>query len=147
MKEGNNYLPEYSQEEIVKRLQKELKITRYCSLLVAVLLALVIAGGFYAVNKMTPAFNAIQEMQPAIKNMENLDIELLNEKIEQLDIEGLNKIVEDLDVEELSETLRNINDAAAKLREIQEGFDNFSDSVSDSFSDFWGIGRENEDGV
>ena len=147
MNELKNNRTEQSKEEIIKSLQKELKITRYCSLLVAVLLLFVIAGGFYVGNKMTPALTAVQKMQPAIEKIEDLDIEMLNQKIEQLDIEGLNKIVEDLDAEELSETLRNINDAAAKLKEIQKGFGDFSDSVSNSFSDLFGIEEEENDGV
>lgn len=72
---------------------------------------------------------------------------MLNEKIEQLDIEGLNKIVEDLDAEELSETLKNTNDAAAMLKEVGKGFSDFSDSVSDSFSNWFGVGAAEKSGV
>lgn len=133
-------------EEMLKALRKELKLTRYCSLLVGMLLLLVIVGGIYAVNRMEPALTAIQKMQPAIEKMEQLDIEVLNEKIEQLDIEGLNKIVEDLDAAELSETLKNINDATALLKEVGDGFSEFSDSISNSFSGLFGKGTSN-DGV
>lgn len=142
-----NSTSEQSQEELIKALRKELKINRYCSLLVATLLALVIVGGVYAVNKMSPALAAIQEMQPAIEKIEELDIEVLNEKIAQLDMEGLNQIVEDLDAQALSETLRNINEATALLKEIGEGLGDFSDSVSNSFNDFWGIGNSDKSGV
>lgn len=133
-------------EEMLKALRKELKLTRYCSLLVGMLLLLVIVGGIYAVNRMEPALTAIQKMQPAIEKMEQLDIEVLNEKIEQLDIEGLNKIVEDLDAAELSEALKNINDATALLKEVGDGFSEFSDSISNSFSGLFGKGTSN-DGV
>ena len=138
---------ETSQEEMIKSLQKELKFTRYCSIVVAALLVLVIVGGIYVVNKMTPALAAIEQMQPAIEKIEQLDIEMLNEKIEQLDIEGLNKIVEDLDAEELSETLKNINDATAILKEMGEDLGDFSDSVTGSFSDWFGIGASDGNGV
>lgn len=140
-------LPEQSQEEMIKSLRKELKFTRYCTLVVAVLLVVVIIGGAFVVNKMTPAMEAISKMQPAISKIEQLDIEMLNEKIEQLDIEGLNKLVEDLDAAELSETLKNINDAVEALKEVQEGFSNFSDSVSGSFADWFGIGESDNSGV
>lgn len=133
-------------EEMMKALRKELKLTRYCSLLVGMLLLLVIVGGIYAVNKMEPALTAIQKMQPAIEKIEQLDIEMLNAKIEQLDIEGLNKIVEDLDAAELSETLKNINDATALLKEVGDGFSAFTDSISNSFSGLFGNGMTN-DGV
>jgi len=130
-------------ENEIKTLRKELKITRYCSILVAVLLMFVILGGIYVVNKMLPALEAVEQMQPAIAKIEQLDIEVLNEKIEQLDIEGLNQVVEDLDAKELSETLKNINDAASVLKEIGEGFSDFSNTVTDSFSNMFGIGAQN----
>lgn len=133
-------------EEMLKVLRKELKFTRYCSLIVGMLLLLVIVGGIYVVNKMEPALTAIQKMEPAIEKIEELDIAVLNEKIAQLDIEGLNKIVEDLDAEELSEALKNMNDAAEQLREVGEGFREFTDSVSNSFSGWFGKGTSN-DGV
>ena len=124
-------------DEMLKALRKELKITRYCSLIVGLLLLFVIVGGIYVVNKMEPALTAIEQMRPAIEKMEQLDIDVLNEKMEQLDIEGLNKIVEDLDAEELSETLKNINDATAMLKEAGKNIGEFSDSLSNSFSGFF----------
>ena len=133
-------------EEMLKALRKELKFTRYCSLLVGILLLLVIVGGIYVVNKMEPALTAIGEMQPAIEKIEQLDIEMINEKIDQLDIEGLNKIVEDLDAAELSETLKNINDATAVMKEFQESVSEFTDSWTGSFSGWFGNGTSN-DGV
>jgi len=141
MSELRNGMTEQSQEEILNSLRKELKVTRYCSLFVAALLVFVIVGGIYVVNKITPALTAMQQMQPAIEKMEQLDVEVLNQKIAQLDIERLNQIVEDLDAKELSETLKNINDATALLKEAGEGFSEFSDSLTGSFSDLFGIGR------
>lgn len=143
MSELRNNMQEQSQEEVLNSLRKELKFTRYCSWVVATLLVFVIVGGVFVVNKMAPALTAIQQMQPAIEKMEQLDIEMLNQKIEQLDIEGLNQIVEDLDAKELSETLKNINDAATMLKEAGEGFSEFSDAISDSFSGWFGIGNTN----
>ena len=143
MNEMRNSMQEQSQEEVLNSLRKELKFTRCCSLVTAILLVVVIAGGVFIVNKMTPALTAMQQMQPAIEKMEQLDIEVLNQKIAQLDIEGLNQIVEDLDAKELSETLKNINDAAALLKEAGEGFSQFSDSITDSFSGWFGIGNSN----
>lgn len=133
-----NKRSEQSQEEVLNSLRKELKVTRYCSLFVAVLLIGVIVGGVYVVNTMSPALEVLQQMQPAVEKMEQFDVEMLNQKIEQLDIEGLNKIVEDLDAKELSETLKNINEATAKLKEVGEGVSNFSESLSNSFSGLFG---------
>jgi len=54
------------QEEMLNSLRKELKVTRYCSLFVAVLLIIVIVGGVSVMNMLRPAVEAVQEMQPVI---------------------------------------------------------------------------------
>ncbi len=127
-----------SQEEMMNSLRKELKVTRYCSLLVAVLLVVVIIGGVSVVNMLHPAILAVQEMQPVMEQMAELDVEMLNAKIEQLDIEGLNQAIAGLDTEEMSRALANINDAVEKLQEIGEGWNNFSSSVNQSISGLFG---------
>ena len=132
-----------NQDELLNALKKELKVTRYISVIVATLLVFVIVCGIYIVNEISPALTALQEMQPAIEKIEQLDVEVLNEKIEELDIEGLNQVVKDLDAEALSETLKNMNDAVTLLKEAGEGFSEFSDSVSNSFSGLFGIGNSN----
>ena len=147
MKDMRNNLLEQPQDEMLKELRKELKFTRFCSLFLATLLVFVIVGGIYIVNKITPALDAVEKMQPAIAKIEQLDIEVLNEKMEQLDIEGLNKIVEELDAAALSEVLRNINEAITALEELKDGFSDFSDSMTDSFNDWFKIGEKNRNGV
>ena len=126
------------QEEMMKALRKELKVTRYCSLLLAVLLVIVIAGGVFMMNMFAPAVTAMQEMQPVMQQMANLDVDMLNEKIEQLDIEGLNEAIDGLDTEEMSKALANMNAAVEKLQEIGEGWSNFSSSVNQSISGLFG---------
>ena len=138
--EEKNYVVEQTKEDDLAVLRKELKITRYCSLLVAMLLVIVIIGGVFLAKQMAPALTAIQEMQPAIQKMEQIDVEMLNAKIEQLDIEGLNKAIEGLDVEELSKSLKNINEAIDRLKEAGESFEAFSELFSNSFSGLFGIG-------
>lgn len=133
-----------SQEEMVDVLRKELKMTRWCNMAVLVLLGMVLVGGIFLANRLLPVAEAVKEMQPAIEKIEQLDMETLNQKIEQLDIEGLNKITEELDAAELSETLKNINEAAAALKEVKENIEEFSDSVSNSFSGLFGKRNGNE---
>lgn len=133
-----------SQEEMMQSLQKELKITRYCSLIAAGLLICVLAGGVYLANCMSPITKAVQEMQPIMEELGKIDVDLLNEKIAQLDMEGLNKAIEGLDTEELSKLLQNINEAAEMLEKVGDGFQSFSDSVSDSFSNLFGSTEDNQ---
>ena len=125
----------------MEELQKELKITRICSLIVAALLVCVIAGGIYIVNMIRPMVTAIQEMQSAMEKIEQIDVEMLNEKIAQLDIEGLNQMIAGMDTEEMMEALENMNDIMERLESIQEGISSFSDSVTDSFSGWFGFGN------
>ncbi len=127
-----------NQEEVVNALRKELKVTRYCTLFIALLLVLVIIGGVAVVNMFSPAITAVQEIQPVMEKMTDLDVEMLNEKIAQLDIDGLNEAIAGLDTEEISIALANINDAVEKLQEIGEGISDFSNSVNQSFSGLFG---------
>ena len=126
------------QDELINSLRKELKVTRYCSLLVAVLLVIVIIGGVSIVNTIRPAITAVQKMEPVMEQMAELDVNMLNEKIAQLDIEGLNQAISGLDMEEASKALANINDAVEKLQEIGEGFSKFSGSVNQSITGLFG---------
>lgn len=128
-------------DETLEMLRRELKITRYCSLFVAVLLIGVIIGGGYMLSKVTPALQVIEQMQPAIAKMEQLDVEMFNAKIEQLDIEGLNKAIGELDAQEVSEALKNINEAVEKLKEAEETFGVFSETFKNSLSGWFGLGN------
>ena len=132
-----------SQEDVYESLRKELKVTRICCLIVAVLLVCVIAGGIYIANMMSPMVLAMQEIQPAIVKMEQIDVGVLNEKIAQLDIEGMNKMIQGIDTEEVMEALENVNEVMEKIEELQEGFESFSDSLSNSFGSWFGLGKGN----
>lgn len=130
-----------SNEAAFDSLQKELRITRICSMVVAGLLVAVIAGGIYLANLIVPMVTAIQEMQPAIAKLETIDMDLINEKISQLDIEGLNEMIQTLDGDEVSEALEHFNRALEKLEKVQSDLESFSSSVSNSLSGLFGIGR------
>ena len=128
-------------EEELQKLKKELKLTRICNLLVAVLLVCVIAGGAYMVDRLAPAVTALQELQPVAEKLGDLDVEMLNEKISQLDIDGLNQAIEGLDTQELTKAIKNINDVSDKLQEIGENLSEFTNSFGNTFSGLFGGGR------
>ena len=125
-------------QEEMKELKKELKITRYCTILTALLLVVVIIGGITVVNMFSPVITAIEEIQPVMERISELDVEMLNEKIAQFDIEGINKAIAGLDTEELSKTLSSINEVVEILEEAGEKFGNFSNSINSSFSGLFG---------
>ena len=125
-------------EEVIKALKKELKMTRYCTIVTALLLMVVIIGGISVVNMFSPAIAAVEEIQPVMEKISELDVEMLNEKIAQLDIEGLNEAIAGLDTEEMSEALANVNEAVETLQELGEKFGDFSNSVNGSLSGLFG---------
>ena len=155
------------QVEAIEKLQKELQVTRIFSLIVAVLLGVVIAGGIFFMSMMMPMVTTMKEMQPMIQKMEQIDVELLNEKfaqidvellnekIEQLDIEGMNELIhgidemlEGADTEQMRETLENINAALNNMMKVQNTLDALKDSLTNSltssFSGLFGTGNSGD---
>lgn len=150
---------ETKQMEAIEKLRKELQITRIFSVIVVVLLGAVITGGIFFMNMMRPMVTAMQEMQPAIQKMEQIDVEVLNEKfaqldvealnekIAQLDIEGMNELIHgmdellaDVDAEQMQETLDGVNAALNNMLKIQNTLEALADSLKNSFtSSFSGL--------
>lgn len=126
------------QVQAFEQLRKELQLTRIFCIIVAVLLGVVITGGILLMNMMKPVVSAINEMQPAIQKMEQIDVEMLNEKLAQLDVEVLNEKIEQLDIESLNATLNSIQKAQNTLEALTESVKN---SFSSSFSGLFGLGN------
>lgn len=155
---------EKRQIEAIEDLRKELQITRIFSVIVAVLLGAVITGGIFFMSMMMPMVTAMKEMQPTIQKMEQLDVEVLNEKFAQLDVEVLNEKIEQLDIEgmnelihgvdemldgmdakKMQETLDAINGALNNMLKVQNTLnaltDSLTNSLTSSFSGLLGIGN------
>lgn len=158
---------ESRQVQAIEKLRKELQVTRIFSIIVAVLLGAVVTGGIFFMGMMMPMVTAMKEMQPVIRKMEQIDVELLNEKfaqldvevlndkIEQLDIEGMNELIhsvdemlEGADTEQMQETLDSINAALNNMLKVQNTLDaltnSLTNSLTSSFSGLFGIGSEGE---
>lgn len=154
---------ETRQVQAIEKLRKELQITRICSAIVAVLLGAVLTGGIFFMSMMMPMVTAMKEMQPTIQKMEQIDVEMLNEKfaqldvdvlnekIEQLDIEGMNELIqgvdemlEGVDAEQMQETLDGINMALNNMLKVQNTLEALTGALTDSltspFSSLFGIG-------
>ena len=129
------------QTEAIENLRKELQVTRIFSIIVAVLLCVVIAGGVFLMNMMKPVVTAVREMQPAIQKMEQIDVELLNEKLAQLDVEVLNEKISQLDIESMNEALKNMLKIQNSLEDMTDSLKN---SWSSTFSGLFGIGNSGD---
>ena len=144
---------ETRQIEAIEKLRKELQVTRIFSIIVAVLLGAVITGGIFFMSMMMPMVTAMKEMQPTIQKMEQLDVELLNEKfaqldvevlnekIEQLDIEGMNELIhgvdemlDGMDAEQMQETLDAINASLSNMLKVQNTLNALTDSLTNSLT-------------
>lgn len=132
------------------RLMKELKITQLICLISSALTLCLLVGGVLL-------FGRVQKMaeicEPAIAKIADVDVESLNETLDnvntslesvdwelvadalgELDVEALNSAIEGLDTEELTESLQNLNDAAAKIKEISERLSSFASGFGGLFN-------------
>ena len=118
----------------VKRLRRELFVTRIFCAISSLLTACLLAGGFLVFKSIEPVFAVLNEAQPMMEQMAQLDVEEVNATLEQinttlesvdweqitqalgeLDIESINEAIEGLDTEELTEAVENMNNAADVL--------------------------------
>lgn len=131
-------------QEMMEKLQKSLKINRILNVILITLMICLLAGGYFVVQKITPAMGILQEVRTSLQALEQLDyqalnqtlaeldvealnekiealdMEILNEKLEQLDVDNLNELLDGLDAEEMSEALENLNNAVDKLEKVEE---------------------------
>lgn len=129
-----------------QRLIRELKITRIACIITSVLLLCLLAGGVFL-------FGRVQRMaeicEPVMEKVSALDVESLNrtmdnvnaslegvdweqvaEALEKLDVDALNSAIEGLDTAELTQSLKNLNEAVEKIRELSEKLSSFSSLFS-----------------
>ena len=130
----------------IQRLIRELKITRIACIIVSVLTLCLLAGGVFL-------FGRVQRMaeicEPVVEKVSALDVESLNRTmdnvnaslegvdweqvaaaLEKLDVDALNAAIEGLDTAELTQSLKNLNEAVEKIRELSEKLSSLSSLFS-----------------
>ncbi len=132
-----------------RQLLKELKLTRILCMISSVLTLCLLAGGILLFGRVR---ELAETCEPVVEKVSQLDVESLNDTLghintsletvewEQvadalgrLDVEALNSAIEGLDTEELTESLKNLNDAVEKIREISEMLSEKMNSLSKTF--------------
>lgn len=126
----------------IKQLIRELKITRIVCIITSALTLCLLVGGMFL-------FGRVQRMaeicEPVVEKVSALDVESLNrtmdnvnasmeevdwkqvaDALEKLDVDALNSAIEGLDTAELTQSLKNLNEAVEKIREISEKLSSFS---------------------
>lgn len=121
-------------EMIVKRLTRELRLTRIFCTISSLLVFCLLAGGFLVWAKVQPVISVLQEAQPVMEQLTKLDVDEMNETLEQvnltletvdwqqvseslkeLDVDAINEAVAGLDTEELTKAVENLNKVASVL--------------------------------
>ena len=130
-------------EQLTKKLHKELIFTRIMCMISSILTILLLVGGAYLFGQVRVV---LEEVQPVLEQVEAVDVDNVNEALMQLrislenvdleqvvetmdqavealneiDIDALNSAISGLDTEELSETLANLNDTVETLQEVED---------------------------
>ncbi len=107
-------------EKVIKKLQRDLLVTRIFSVISSVLMIAILAGGFYMFRTVqtyavqvddyvTDIMEYVEEMEPTVAQLSQVDIEALNDTMDQMtvafsevDFERLAQQIDDLDVEAIN---------------------------------------------
>jgi len=123
-----------SNEVVMEKLTKELRITRIFCILSSLLTVCLLAGGFLVWNQVQPVISVLQEAKPVMEQLSELDVEEMNRTLEQvnvtmesvdwqqvsealgeLDVNAINEAVEGLDTQELTKAVENLNKVVSVL--------------------------------
>lgn len=152
-------------EKLIKKLQRDLLVTRIFSVISSLLMIAILAGGFYMFQTVqtyatqvdeyvTEIMAYAEDMEPAVTQLSEVDVEVLNDTMEQmtaafaevdfeklaqqideLDVEAINAKIEALDVDTLNAKINAldidaINKAIESLdtAELSEALTNLNDA-------------------
>ncbi len=135
--------------DIIGKLRKELLITRIInSILIVMMAGILIFGGVVvykvqqfgqeAMKYATLIEQYMAEVEPMIKQLEQVDVAAINKAIEGLDVEAINEAIEALDVETINEAIGTLdvealNKALDTLETSTEKFQDMMDDISKFF--------------
>lgn len=125
----------------LEMLRKELRLTRIFCIISSVLTICLLAGVVVLCIGLRPVNEFMRKAEPALEQLEDLDVDTLNTTLEQvnisleqvdweqlsdslgkLDVDAVNEALEGLDTEEFSRALENLNNATDMLKGISEKF-------------------------
>lgn len=107
-------------EKVIKKLQRDLLVTRIFSMISSTLMIAILAGGFYMFRTVqtyavqvdgyvTDIMTYAENMEPAIEQLSEVDIDVLNDTMDQMkiafaevDFEKLAQQIDELDVEAIN---------------------------------------------
>ena len=126
----------------IRQLIRELRITRIACIISSVLTLGLLVGGVFLYGRVQ---RLAEVCEPVVEKVSALDVESLNRTMDnvnvslervdweqvadalgELDVEALNSAIDGLDTAELTQSLKNLNEAVEKIREISEKLSSFS---------------------
>lgn len=144
------------------QLMKELKITRIICMISSALTLCLLAGGILLFGRVRELAEVCEPVVEKVSKLDveslndtlahindsletvdweqvadalgELDVEAINSVIERLDVDAINSAIEGLDTEELTQSMKNLNDAVEKIREISEKMGEVASRVSSFFN-------------
>lgn len=130
-------------------LLRELKFTRIICMISSVLTLCLLLGGVILYGRVRelseicePAVEKISDIDMKSFNdtlnhvnatLERVDWEQVADSLGKLDVDAINSAIEGLDTKELSETLKNLNDAVEKIKELGERLSSLPAWFNDKF--------------
>ncbi len=130
-------------------LLRELKFTRIICMISSVLTLCLLLGGVILYGRVRelseicePAVEKISDIDMKSFNdtlnhvnatLERVDWEQVADSLGKLDVDAINSAIEGLDTKELSETLKNLNDAVEKIKELGERLSSLPAWLNDKF--------------
>ena len=122
-----------------EKLRRELRVTRFFSVVSSILMICILVGGFWVCSKVK---GYAEQIWPLVEELSMVDYDVLNEtmvklddslnavdwekmseQLSALDIEAINEAIAGLDTEELMDALENVNAASDKLKAIGESLE------------------------
>ena len=111
-------------DSVTRQLMKELKFTRIICMILSVLTLCLLAGGLFLYGKVR---KLAEICEPVVEQVSQLNVESLNKTLEHVNVsmetvdwQQVSDVLEGLDTEEISKSLKNLNDAADRIREVSE---------------------------
>lgn len=149
-------------DPVVHQLMKELRFTQIICVVSSLLTLCLLAGGIFLFCRVRglaescrPVVEKVEKLdveslndtlahinssletvdwEQVAESLSRLDVDAINSAIEKLDVDAINSAIEGLDTEELTQSLKNLNEAVEKIREISDKMSNMTSWVGGIFN-------------
>lgn len=134
-------MEEKNMQTLEEKLIRELRNTRIFCIISCVLMVSLLVGGFLVFKQVQPIFQVFENLEPAMEQFAELDVEEVNntlkqvnatlesvdwqqmsDEVSQLDVDAFNDAIKGLNTEAISKAVENLNKAAAVMEKWSNAF-------------------------